>query len=101
MRARLAMVLALAALSGCNKGPSREQLLQRVAELEAENSDLQRQLDDVRGKVDDVESASSDLDTAVSRFDSEDWKVVVPDVQEAQKKVESAKDDAVAAAAEQ
>lgn len=68
----------------------------KVKELEAQNEDLQEQigslkakLEEVDGHVTELESAQSDLSDAVGRFELEDWRDVVPDVQSAAKDVES------------
>lgn len=88
MRIALIFVLATAAAS-CGSS--------KVEELEAQNEDLQEQvgslkakLEEVDGHVIELESAQSDLNDAVGRFESEDWRDVVPDVQSAAEEVESA-----------
>jgi len=49
-------------LSGC--GPSREELQNRITELEDENSQLRAQLDDARQKADDASDAAASAKSA-------------------------------------
>jgi len=69
----------------------------REIELESDNerlssrvSQIESQLSDVRDKAGDVETASDEMVEQVSRFESEDWKDVVPSVQSASSDVEDA-----------
>lgn len=100
---------ALLLLTSCgSNGPTREELAEQVNQLEADKSDLQAKVDalteqlaDARGKVAKVNSAADDVKAAAFRFDGENWRDVVPDVQSASDDLDTAKEEASQAVEEQ
>jgi cell division septum initiation protein DivIVA len=77
------------AVSGCGQS--------RVETLETENADLrdqvdqlQTQLSNIKDKASSLKSASDDLQSQMARFQSENWRDVVPDAQQSSDSLESA-----------
>ena len=88
----LVLVLLLFSLAGCDRGRT-EELENRVAELEAQLDDVRSKLDAAESEVDSLKSATDELTSAVGDFDYDNWRSVVPDVQQAAANVESATND--------
>jgi len=65
----------------------------RVAELEAQLDDVRSRLDDAESQIDILKSATDELTSAVDDFDYDNWRNVVPDIQQAAANVESAVND--------
>lgn len=86
-------------LAGCGESET-EKLKRENQELHEQVDALQTQLATIREKADALETSSSDLQEQMARFQSEDWKDVVPAATQASDDVDSAKDDLKQAADE-
>jgi len=89
---RLSVVSTLLVLSACGQTES-ERLKEENQNLRDQVDQLQSQLSSIKEKADDLETASSTLQDQLARFQSEDWKDVVPEAQEAGEQVESAQQE--------
>jgi len=87
-----AALILTAMLAGC--GPSKiEQLKAENRELHDKVDQLETKLSDVQEKATALETASDNLKEQLGRFQSEDWRDVVPDAQDPGEEVDKAKDD--------
>ncbi len=78
----------------------------RIAELEAQVSDLEEQLQaakdaayELKAATDDLELAAAEARDTADRFESENWRDVVPDARSAAERVDSAQSEVEAATA--
>jgi peptidoglycan hydrolase CwlO-like protein len=92
---RVSVTLACILLTACGQS--------EVQKLKAENDDLQAQVDhlneklenvrssasDLREKVDTAKATSADLEAEAGRFDDDNWRDVVPNVQDGSSQVSS------------
>ena len=86
---RCAILLGALLLVGCGK--SRVEKLEiQVSDLQSQVSTLQAKLDDAQEKAGDAESSMEELKASVASlqssvggFNDENWRSVVPDVQDA------------------
>jgi phage shock protein A len=94
---RMPLRLAIAAtmlLAACDSGrvaeleDENESLRDHVATLERQVSETRDAAEDVRTKAAAVQSASEDMQSQVGRFDGENWREVVPDVESASGEVD-------------
>lgn len=92
IRFSLTLILLCLSVSGCDRGKTVE-LEKRVAELEVQLDDVRSKLDVAESEVDSLKSATDELTSAVSDFDFENWRSVVPSVQEAAEHVEGTVND--------
>lgn len=88
----IVVILLLCSLTGCDRGKT-EKLENRVVELEAQLDDVRSRLDDAESQIDILKSATDELTSAVDDFDYDNWRNVVPDIQQAAANVESAVND--------
>jgi len=85
---------AVLLLAACNSGrvaeleDENESLRDQVAKLQRQVSDTRDAADEVRTKAAAVQSASEDMQSQVGRFDGENWREVVPDVESASGEVD-------------
>ncbi|WP_158884747.1 hypothetical protein [Rhodanobacter sp. L36] len=86
----IVIFLMISLLSGC--GPTRtEQLEQKISSLQTQLENMQNKLDNAKEKADDaqtelegLQAAVEEADTNVSRFNEDNWRSVVPDVEDAE-----------------
>jgi len=109
---RLLAVLPILILTSCSDSPSRDELLDQVAELEHANDQLRSEAESLQQQLEDAQSAASDANDAASRardaaeevasqaerFQREDWRYVMHDMQEAADEAVSAANDAASEA---
>lgn len=104
---RLAIAVLLL-LGACDRGPTREELTERVDQLDAENQELRSkvealttQLEEARDAFAKVSRAADEVQSNAERFSNENWRSVVPDVEEASEELDQARRDATEAVEEQ
>lgn len=89
---RVLALFAFCLLIGC--GQSRTKGLEAEnEELRSQVEQLQTQVAGIREKAETLESSSSALKDQMSRFQSEDWRDVLPDAEAASTEVETDQDD--------
>jgi TolA-binding protein len=92
MRGSVRGLLLCFALAAC--GPSKsEQLQSENEELRVQVEQLQSQLSEIKEKAESLETSSNDLRDQMARFQSENWREVVPEAEAASSQVESDQDD--------
>ena len=92
IRFSLPLILLCLTLAGCYRGRT-EELENRVAELEAQLDNVRSKIVDAESEVDSLKSATDQLTSAVNDFDYENWRSVVPSVQEAAEHLEGTLND--------
>lgn len=99
---------ALLLLGACERGPTREELTERVDQLDAENQELRSKVDDLTTQLEEareavgrVSRAADEVQSNAERFSSENWRSVVPDVEDASGELDQAQADASEAVEEQ
>lgn len=85
----LIAICCLVLLSGCADSESQE----RIAELESKLESIQSEFDNVKSTYGDVQSALGFLKNEVDDFAYEDWRVNVPEVEDATSRLELALND--------
>ncbi|UNK49901.1 hypothetical protein MNR01_02360 [Lysobacter sp. S4-A87] len=71
---------------------------ERIAELEAKLQLANEHADELESRLEDLQSASDDLQSNVQRLQYENWRDVVPDIEDASDTVASFQTDAASAA---
>lgn len=99
---------ALLLLCACDRGPTREELTERVDQLDAENQELRSKVDDLTTQLEEareavgrVSRAADEVQSNAERFSSENWRSVVPDVEDASDELDDARREAAEAVEEQ
>lgn len=105
---RMLVLSALMLLAACDHGPTRAELTERVDQLDAENQELRSkvdalttQLEEARDAVARVSRAADEVQSNAERFSSENWRSVVPDVEDASDELDQARREASDAVEEQ
>lgn len=100
-------LILFVALVGCADEPSREDLMEQVDYLEAENANLRERLEtaqyltaDASDAAETASEAAEAVKSEADRFGWEDWRDVVPDVQSAASDASVAAEEAESAASE-
>jgi outer membrane murein-binding lipoprotein Lpp len=91
MRTMIAVITAALVLTGCGQ-PELDRTKAENEELRAQVESLQGEISDIKEKADALETSSGELRSQMNRFQSENWRDVVPDAQAASDQVESDQD---------
>ena len=91
MRMGITIIVAALILTGCGQ-PELERTKAENVELRAQVERLQGEISDIKEKADALETSSGELRSQMDRFQSENWRDVVPDAQAASDQVESDQD---------
>ena len=83
-----------------SREPIEDDRDERIAELEAQLEEAREQAEELQARQGDLEAASSDLQHNVARLESENWRDVVPDIEQSTYEVDSAQQDAASSAQE-
>lgn len=91
MRLGVTVIAAALALTGCGQS-ELDRAKAENEELRAQVERLQGEISEIKGKADALETSSGELRGQMDRFQSENWRDVVPDAQAASDQVQSDQD---------
>jgi len=88
MRMGITIIVAALVLTGCGQS-ELDRTKAENEELRAQVASLQGEISDIKEKADALETSSGELRSQMDRFQSENWREVVPNAQAASDQVES------------